>query len=641
MKKYKFLLGFCLAFLAYSELNAQIERKDTTIRYNHKPILFENERVQIFGSNQQIFKGEDFTPTQKLSNFLDKQTGAFVKQYGLGGLATLSNRGGTASQTQVLWEGMSIQNPMLGQTDLSLLPLALIDRLTLTTIDNTGGAGSASLGGILSLQTLSPLAKRSDTSGWKVESTTISGAGQFGRLNFAQKLGLIGQKQAFVFRASAENARNNFWFRDVNAFGTNKPLKRLTNNHLTQYNILTEWYYEPATNQKIELKSWFQHSLRQIPPTLLQTNTDEQQKDLSFRAVLGYKRGGKKHIWNFQQGAIWEKLDYWGAALRSESSFWMLNSQAHFTAFVNSRKTLSFSAQYAYNQAVTSGYDSQKKQQRGLIFGNYKQEFLPKKTLILLLNARYELQPGYAGAKNGFWGGGVGVDWLFLDKIKAFLQFQRNYRIPTLNDLYWSVGGNPNLSPESSLVAECGLKNSQPNRPKNGFFSTDWSLQGFAGGIHSQIIWLPDPRTGLWAVQNIANRVRNMGLSAEVIPKMSFRAHTFSLQAQYTLTKALLAPQKQLIYTPTHKLNTTFAYAWGKKLQVTYAHQFTSLRYLDTDNTLYLPAFQTADLTLSGAWKKVGWWATIHNIWNADYQVVANRPMPRAWGELGLSWSLN
>jgi len=50
---------------------------------------------------------------QSLSELLNKETGIFIKQYGSGLLSTITHRGGSASQTAVMWECMNILNPML------------------------------------------------------------------------------------------------------------------------------------------------------------------------------------------------------------------------------------------------------------------------------------------------------------------------------------------------------------------------------------------------------------------------------------------------------------------------------------------------------------------------------------------------
>ncbi|TRZ74047.1 MAG: hypothetical protein D4R97_04540, partial [Bacteroidetes bacterium] len=51
-----------------------------------------------------------------LSTILSQYSTVFVKSYGNGSLATPSFRGTSANHTQVEWNGISINSPMLGQT---------------------------------------------------------------------------------------------------------------------------------------------------------------------------------------------------------------------------------------------------------------------------------------------------------------------------------------------------------------------------------------------------------------------------------------------------------------------------------------------------------------------------------------------
>ena len=62
-----------------------------------------------------------------LSDLLSENTSVFIKNHGRGALATASFRGTAASHTQVSWNGISINSPMAGMVDFSLIPVYLID----------------------------------------------------------------------------------------------------------------------------------------------------------------------------------------------------------------------------------------------------------------------------------------------------------------------------------------------------------------------------------------------------------------------------------------------------------------------------------------------------------------------------------
>jgi iron complex outermembrane receptor protein len=74
-----------------------------------------------------------------LADVLSFNSSIFVKNYGRATLSTVSFRGTSPSHTQVSWNGMKINNPMMGMTDFSMIPSYFIDDATLL-------AGTSSVG---------------------------------------------------------------------------------------------------------------------------------------------------------------------------------------------------------------------------------------------------------------------------------------------------------------------------------------------------------------------------------------------------------------------------------------------------------------------------------------------------------------
>jgi outer membrane cobalamin receptor len=85
---------------------------------------------------------------RSVSDLLSENTSVFIKNHGRGALATASFRGTAASHTQVKWNGISINSPMAGMVDFSLIPVYLIDELHLkhgpaSLADGVGGIGGS------------------------------------------------------------------------------------------------------------------------------------------------------------------------------------------------------------------------------------------------------------------------------------------------------------------------------------------------------------------------------------------------------------------------------------------------------------------------------------------------------------------
>ena len=78
-----------------------------------------------------------------MADILTFNTSIFVKQYGRATLSTVAFRGTSPSHTQVTWNGMRINSPMLGMTDFSMIPSYFIDDASLlhgtSSVNETGG----------------------------------------------------------------------------------------------------------------------------------------------------------------------------------------------------------------------------------------------------------------------------------------------------------------------------------------------------------------------------------------------------------------------------------------------------------------------------------------------------------------------
>ena len=93
------------------------------------------------------------TVSQSMADVLTFNSSIFVKQYGRGSLSTVSFRGTAASHTQVTWNGMKINSPMLGMTDFSMIPSFFTDKASLLHGSSSLAVASGGLGGAVLLAT--------------------------------------------------------------------------------------------------------------------------------------------------------------------------------------------------------------------------------------------------------------------------------------------------------------------------------------------------------------------------------------------------------------------------------------------------------------------------------------------------------
>jgi len=212
----------------------------------------------------------------------------------------------------------------------------------------------------------------------------------------------------------------------------------------------------------------------------------------------------------------------------------------------------------------------------------------------------------------------------------------RNYRSPTLNDLYFETYGNADLKPETDYAGEGGLVYNF-GRTDDGFF-VETTLTGYYSKIINQILWLPTT-SGDFKPVNISE-VHARGIEAGLNLAWSLSRFRFSFSNSYNYCRSSneksTSPEddskgKQLIYTPEHTFNSTLMINW-RGFSASYIFSYIGERFTSTDNSTYMPGYYLSNIFLGKNFhfNKVVLSLQLHfnNLFDLDYQSIANRPMP-------------
>ena len=289
------------------------------------------------------------------------------------------------------------------------------------------------------------------------------------------------------------------------------------------------------------------------------------------------------------------------------------------------------------SQARADGYKRYK--HRNQINSTFSYLFNYKQRFITLLSVSKELVQG----KELPLLPSVGLKYLF----KKYFAIKANaasvYRLPTLNDLYWQPGGNPNLQPEKGFVSDasanfyCDKKN----------YSLKLETGAFNNKINNWIIWLPNEKQ-IWSPENV-NKVWSRGLEASAQIDFTFSNINFRCKANYEYLLSTnqkvrddvsASLNKQLIYTPRIQSKILSAIAFHG-FELHYNLSYTGYRYTISDNTEWLQPFMVAEAGLlkSFSYKhfKLDCNFTIENVWDEQYQVIAFYAMPGRHYEMGVN----
>ncbi|MDX1439106.1 MAG: TonB-dependent receptor plug domain-containing protein, partial [Rubricoccaceae bacterium] len=97
---------------------------EVTVTASRVPLLSRDVPSRV-----TVLDEEDVASAHAVSvaDLLESRSSLFIRRYGSSGLASLTLRGSTASQTLVLLDGQRLGDPQLGQLDLSLLPTVMLE----------------------------------------------------------------------------------------------------------------------------------------------------------------------------------------------------------------------------------------------------------------------------------------------------------------------------------------------------------------------------------------------------------------------------------------------------------------------------------------------------------------------------------
>ena len=559
-----------------------------------------------------------------LSDQLNAEAGSFIKTYGPGSLATISQRGMGASHTAIIWNGLQINSPMLGQTDLSLMPSFLTDQVTVQYGGNGSMLGSGAVSGAVFLDT------KLDTSKG-VSGKIMTSAGSFSNFQEGIRLNYNGSNFQSSIRYYRQTAKNDFPF--INNDGVSKNQE---NASLLQNGVSSDFNWNKK-NDLLAIHLWYFESYRGIPPTLVTINNTQQQNDKAIRSTLEWTHLYKKIILKCRSGISHEELQFKDqlTVLDDRSKSNNLQSESELKYQLTGNTDITVHANWIHSEATASGYQD----------GKSTDQFNALISILYQIKSdqlRLSLRKGiYQGNAIPFQPSITYVHFIAKD-VSINIQANTVYRLPTLNDLYWSPGGNKNLLPEEGYTTSAGIK----AKKQIMNWESNCELFFYASELKQMLVWLPS-ENGIYNAYNI-QKVRSYGVEANINVNYKYEKSKFTIaiapqlnssKILETTTRLTASQNKKQIYIPSELIKGAITFERNNWL-IKYTSNYTGMQYTDAENTRYLDAFTTADFLLSTKinLKQFQCTATltVRNCWDEKYQVIAWRPMPGRNYEVGI-----
>ncbi len=588
-----------------------------------------------------------------LSDLLSRFSTVFIKSEGRGALSTVAFRGTAPSHTEVYWNGMSLQSPMLGQVDFSQIPVYLTDRISLSPGASSLVEGEGALGGSISLKNDIVWSDR-----WR--GTALSGYGSFGTWNEFVHLAKGTKKFQSSTRIYYNRSKNNFPFTNKDIANINPvtgayiyPRQRNQHANYLLEGAMQSFGFQLGKKSLLETHYWFQYSDRAIPRLNTYEGNDNsnlsRQQDRTNRATVKFSHFYKKSVFTVQSGLSAENMIYsirnkiygdgYYNALYSKSNVYGFYNKARYqfrpvkNALVKAAAIFDFYHVWTRDTVNQTGYN-QFRRKRGLMLSWQQQVTRNFSSMVLL---RKDWINRFSIPVVPYFGFNLTLS----QKHKLVLHgnIARNYHYPDLNDLYWQPGGNPNLLPEEGLNSEMGIKTSVSYKKLKGQFG----LTAFYNDIKNWIIWIPSPM-GYWSPQNIQH-VISSGFEANVMFSFPIKKVFVTFKGNYTFTKSInhgnaahwgtASVGKQLPFVPVNSGNVVVNLSL-RSWYLTWINHSYSERFTTSTNEVTLrdrlnPYFMN-DLYLGKRWsmdgRTISLQLKIFNLFNEQYRSVLQRPMP-------------
>lgn len=570
--------------------------------------------------------------TITMSQLLIQHSPVFIKTYGPGGVATASFRGTTASHTLVLWNGFQLNAPTLGQVDFSTIPVFMTEQVALKWGSGTS-ANSGGLGGTVN-----------------IENTQHFGEGLL--LDLKQTYGSFNSFGSYItagyswashllrVKAYRTSSDNDFEYNNIGVIP--HQVMKQKNGDFVDYGLMPEYQWR-FRNSLITVVSWNQWSDRNCPQIMpnVNSNTKEYTENGYSRNFVSYKTYWQTGKIEVKSAYFYEKQHYYlqtyadngmpATTINSKNDANVFHQIADLNQDLYKSWKLNAKVQWDHEQVTSNNYDGTK--------GRDVLSFYAAVTgkVVKPLDLRLTLRNDWVDwASAGFFPTAtVSYNSMFVRGLKINAGYSHNFRNPTLNDLYWNPGGNPDLKPENGRTVDGNFMYSR----KFGGFSVESTLGVYYSEVKDWIQWVPTTYR-YWVPENVATVI---AYGAEVHLKLNYFINdwSFSVSGNYVYSHTTDESGQQLIYIPWHHANAFAEVKW-KTWNINYTMEYSGERKTSMNaNEFYgfrLMPYTLHHVALGKQIRKFNVEFKINNLTDVDYMAVLWRAMPGRSYEISLNY---
>ncbi len=583
-----------------------------------------------------------------IADGLNHFSGVNIKDYGgIGGLKTISIRSLSAYHTNVLIDGIRINDAQAGQVDLGKYFTNNI-----TSVELLNGSSEKCLP---ASAYSSVYAINIKTDHDAQDSFALNGdfsAGSFNtyrtainlkqRINTRNQIGVSFQGQ--YSKGNYEYTLNNL---------QSSSIERRQNGDIRSGQVDLDHTYQLKNNDQLTTKLYYHHAEQGLPGAVILYNPINDQRlrreDWFLQSV--YHKSWNKKLQSkfyFKHASNW--LKYTDPSFLNSEGFLedQFLQKSYYIATANQYQLhrdirLQISTDLDFNSLATTVYEDQNPQRLSWIsyigimakpFKCFKIEGSLSPMIIqetnhlnVALPSKNKLMP-YAA---------LGYQPFKSHDLYLRASYKESFRLPSFNDLYYVRVGNTDLIPEQAQQFNLGV-----TYQKNNFTCFDHIAiitDIFQNNIDNKIVAIPTKNLFIWSMQNIGQvetRGIEWSLNWQLKPVHSIRFYgNVNFLYQEALDKTDPASptyNQQVAYTLVQNISSSTSMAY-KKLSIHYNTIYNGYSYALNENiaTNLVPAWITQDIVLNYELKikhsTIVVYGAVHNIFDQQYEIIKSFPM--------------
>ncbi len=581
-----------------------------------------------------------------LQQLLEMHSNVFVKNYGISTLSTISIRGSSAAQTQVNWHGVNINHAATGLTDFSTLAVSMFDHID---IQYSSSFKNTSLSGSVNLDDSKPEFKRD----FKMKAAL----GYESLQNISALASVLYSDQVVYNKTKimVNHAQNMYSF-----YNEDKDEKK-SNKHAKskQIGVMNDFAVNIRSKHVLSIYSWLQHTQREIPATTFEPFSAKEESISSFRNIFEFKpKGNDYYSTTSSLATLLDHYSYEDSTVHIQSKVFTLTlpySQTFHLKFNRNNNFYfklmgrsSFMLNQSNNNLHTIGFNS-----------SFTRENILKRIAVKLFVQKeisniFSLPMVYSLSTN------VKIKY----GLDAYANLSSNYRMPTLNELYYNPGGNIDLKPEISRNIESGFNYTKTYHQHYLLLGTAF----YKRKVDQWIAWYGNSILTPHNIQQVESKGFEMNLNYDVILKKyqkpvvgydiiligrkypSYTTLKSSILYAYTLSttqQSAIANDysigKQIPYVPRYQFKMSVGFQ-HKNIEMHLVQTYTGYRFVTTDESQYLKPYAISTLWAAYHYRYQALKGAINlrfnNILNTAYQSIVGRVMPGRNGNISFTFEI-